>query len=152
MVLLRGGLRRRNANVPFGWWCVAVVWVANEGNEIPRIRSLPGPTCLTSRYARAGGEKCDCRNRLPPWWERAHRGVARKCIAMRQVKTANNVLVMVVLRRKILAGSVFIVVKFCDCGYVSGVHWCAASVRQRRYLFLIDALHHLGCGRSQNCY
>jgi hypothetical protein len=55
---------------------------------------------------------------------------------MHCAKTANDVLVMVELRKKILAGSVFIVVKFCDCGYVSGAHRCAASVRQRRYLFL----------------
>jgi hypothetical protein len=43
---------------------------------------------------------------------------------MRKAKMANDVLVMVVLRRKILAGRIFIVVKFCDCGYVSGSTTC----------------------------
>jgi hypothetical protein len=98
--------------------------VANDGTrdlESDRCPDLPvyHITACACRW-----QKYDCRNRLPPWWERAHRGAAEKCIAMRQAKTANDVLVMVVLRRKILAGRVFIVIKFCDCGYVSGSTTC----------------------------
>jgi hypothetical protein len=58
---------------------------------------------------------------------------------------------MVELRRKIWAGSIFIVVKFCDCGYVSGAHCCFGPSRPISFSYrcLPSTLHDAAGARTK---